>query len=217
MAYVVLLAPTLIPLAGWAGLRQWGRPDWGAVVLPIGVFAAVLAFQGYSHASGSTFPFLRFYIVAIPFATFLAMLAVPVDALAPATRRGRFAPPASPASAIRPGRKRYAVVALVLAVSIPSAAWAMSLPRYAPQEYALGAVLAPDPDSVGEREAVERRIAATFSTERQIAKYLDGLDLPEGSVITDTVYGFAIVAASDKPKTFVVPSDPDFIRLLSDP
>ena len=27
-------------------------------------------------------------------------------------------------------------------------------------------------------------------------------------MITDTVYGFAVVAASDQPKTFVVPSDP---------
>ena len=36
-------------------------------------------------------------------------------------------------------------------------------------------------------------------------------------MITDTVYGFAIVAASDRPKTFVVPSDPDFTALLNDP
>jgi hypothetical protein len=36
-------------------------------------------------------------------------------------------------------------------------------------------------------------------------------------VIVDTVYGFAVVAASTKPKTFVVPSDPDFTALLNDP
>jgi hypothetical protein len=34
-------------------------------------------------------------------------------------------------------------------------------------------------------------------------------------VITDTVYGFAVVVASKKPTTFVVPSDPDFMRLLN--
>ena len=95
--------------------------------------------------------------------------------------------------------------------------WAMTLPRYAPQEYALAAVLAPQPDDVSGRSAVERRIAATFSTERKLADYVDRLDLPESSVITDTVYGFAIVAASDRPKTFVVPSDPDFTQLLNDP
>jgi hypothetical protein len=36
-------------------------------------------------------------------------------------------------------------------------------------------------------------------------------------VIVDTVYGFAVVAASTKPKTFVVPSDSDFTALLNDP
>jgi hypothetical protein len=31
------------------------------------------------------------------------------------------------------------------------------------------------------------------------------------------VYGFAVVAASRKPKMFVLPSDPDFVRILNDP
>jgi hypothetical protein len=77
--------------------------------------------------------------------------------------------------------------------------------------------LVPDPDSVSARKALEHRIAATFSTEREIAHYLEKLDLPESSVITDTVYGFAILAASRNPKTFVVPSDPDFTALLNAP
>ena len=93
----------------------------------------------------------------------------------------------------------------------------MSLPHYAHQEYALRAVIAPDPDSVDPHRAAERKIAASFSTERKFAQYLDNLDLPVSSVIADTVYGFAVVAASAKPKTFVVPSDPDFVRLLNDP
>ena len=93
----------------------------------------------------------------------------------------------------------------------------MSLPTYAPQEYALGVVLNPDRNDTSPKKAAERRIAATFSTERELANYLDGLDLPESSVITDTVYGFAVVAASKKPRTFVLPSDPDFTKLLNDP
>ena len=36
-------------------------------------------------------------------------------------------------------------------------------------------MLRPEPDSVDPQKAVERRIAATFATERQIAEYLDGL------------------------------------------
>jgi hypothetical protein len=36
-------------------------------------------------------------------------------------------------------------------------------------------------------------------------------------VLTDTVYGFAVLAASRHPKVFVVPSDPDFTDLLNAP
>jgi hypothetical protein len=37
------------------------------------------------------------------------------------------------------------------------------------------------------------------------------------SVITDTAYGFAVVVASRNRKTFVLPSDSDFVKLLNDP
>ena len=216
-ACILLLAPTLVPIALWAGVIRLRRPYWPTLIVPLALFGAVLAFQAYSYAAGQTFPFLRFYIAAVPFSACLAMLAVPEREFVPAKRRGRHAPAPPEAPARRRGWLAYAPVALVFAVSVPVAAWGMSLPRYAPQEYALGAVLAPDPDSLSDRTAVERRIAATFSTEREIAHYVDGLDLPDSSVITDTVYGFAIVAASDRPKTFVVPSDPDFTALLNDP
>ena len=83
----------------------------------------------------------------MPFTACLAMLAVPEGEFVPAKRRGRYAP-APPDRHRHAGRGwlAYAPVALVFAVSVPVAAWGMSLPRYAPQEYALGAVLAPDPD-----------------------------------------------------------------------
>lgn len=216
-ACILLLVPTLVPLAVWAGLVRFGRPPLAALAVPVGIFSAVLAFQAYAYAAGSTFPFLRFYIVAIPLAVCLAVLAVPDGTFASGKRPGRWAIAPSPQLAVRHRSLRYAAVALVLAVSIPSTAWAMSLPTYAPQEYALAAILRPDPDSVSQRRAIERRIVATFSTERRIAAFLDGLDLPPGSVITDTVFGFAIVAASKKPDTFVVPSDEDFVRRLNDP
>ena len=214
---VALLAPTLVLLALWAGVVRLRRPYWPTLVIPLMLYGGVLAFQAYSYASGSTFPFLRFYIAAIPFAACLAMLAVPERGFAPAKRRGKYAAAAADTVAPRRGWPAYAPVALVFAVTVPAAGWAMNQPHYAPQEYALAAVLRPDPDAVSDRSAVERSIAATFSTERRIADYLDGLDLPESSVIVDTVYGFAVVAASTKPKTFVVPSDPDFTALLNDP
>lgn len=212
----LLLAPTLIPIGVWAGLIRWRRPNWTMLVPPLAIYGAALSFQALTFAAGSTFPFLRFYIIAIPFAACLAMLAVPDGAFVTPKRRGRNAVAPSPTRSTRT-RAGYAAVALALAVSVPVAGWGMSLPQYAPQEYALAVVINPDPDSTSPQKAVERRIASTFSTERAIAAYLDDLDLPHSSVITDTVYGFAVVAASQHPRTFVVPSDPDFVRLLNNP
>jgi hypothetical protein len=223
----LLLAPTLIPLALAAAVAGWWRRDWAPLLVPILVFGSVLGFQAYSYATGSTFGFLRFYIVAIPLAATLAILLIPARACTITKRRGKYAPSASPETRRAP-RPRHRVGAtrtwpalvaavLLLAVTVPASAWGMSKPKYAPQEYALGAVLAPDPDSVTDRKATEHRIAETFSTERELAAYLDSLGLPEGSVLTDTVYGFAVIAASRKPKTFVVPSDLDFTEYLNDP
>ncbi|MFZ0835774.1 MAG: hypothetical protein WAM92_22435, partial [Mycobacterium sp.] len=208
-----MLAPTLVPIAVWAVIARLRWHDWQALVVPVALYGAVLSFQGYSYATGSTFGFLRFYIAAVPFAATLALLAVPDGALVPGKRRGRYAPPIPqpvPLSARR--RWVFAAGALALAVSLPVTAWGMGQPKYAPQEYALGAVLSPQPDSVAERKQIEHRIAASFSTEREIADFLDRLNLPDSSVLTDTAYGFAVVAASAHPKMYVVPSDVDSLR-----
>jgi hypothetical protein len=218
---ITLLAPTLLPLAGWTLARRWGRPYWPTLLVPVAIYGGALAFQSYSYAAGSTFGFLRFYIIAIPFATCLALLAVPDGVILPTKRPGRFAPPVlvDPAASFRGPHSKlvYVAVALVFAVSVPITAWGMGKPEYAPQEFALGAVLAPQPDDLTEQNAREHRIADTFATERQIAHYLDDLGLPDGSVITDTVYGFAVLAASRNPRMYVIPSDPDFTTILNDP
>ncbi len=214
---ISLLGPALVPIGAWAVASRWRQRNWTVLVVPIAVFGAALAFQVASYAGGSTFPFLRFYIIVIPMTACLAMLAVPDGQFVPAKRRGRYAPPQAAAAPTRHGWPAYVPVVVAFAATIPIVAWGMSLPKYAPQEYALGAVLSPQLDSVDPRKVTEHRIAASFSTEREIAAYLDNLGLPDSSVITDTVYGFAVVVASRSPKTFVVPSDPDFNRLLNDP
>ncbi|MGE2728551.1 ABC transporter [Mycolicibacterium vaccae] len=217
-ACISLLAPTLVPLAAWTVVRRWATPSWRVMLVPLSVYGAALTFQAVSYATGSTFPFLRFFIVAVPLATSLAILSLADGAVRVPTRPGRYAQLSALAIApARHSRRAYVPVAALLALSIPVTAWGMGLPRYAPQEYALGLIVAPEPDNVSEQKKIERRIAASFSTERTIAKYLDDLDLPESSVITDTVHGFAVLAASAKPKTFVIPSDPDFTSLLNEP
>jgi hypothetical protein len=59
--------------------------------------------------------------------------------------------------------------------------------------------------------------ARTFRTEPDVAAYLDSLELPDGSVVTDTLYGYAVVLSSDHPRQFVIPSDHDFVNILNDP
>ena len=36
-------------------------------------------------------------------------------------------------------------------------------------------------------------------------------------MVCDTVYGFAVVVRSTRPRQFVIPSDRDFTRVLNDP
>jgi 4-amino-4-deoxy-L-arabinose transferase-like glycosyltransferase len=216
---MALLAPALIPIGLCVVSRRWRCPSWSVILPPVAVYGAALGFQSLSYASGSTFPFLRFYIVAIPLTACLAMLCAPDTSIVVAKRRGRYAPEPIPPQ--RPVRLRSwlvpSAVAVMLAMSLPITLWGMGQPNYAPQEYALGAVVFPRPDSVSDRAATERRIVATFSTERQIARHLDDLQLPNGSVMVDTEYGFAILAASQRPKVFVVPSDLDFVTDLNEP
>ncbi|MFI6172370.1 ArnT family glycosyltransferase [Nocardia sp. NPDC051052] len=216
--------PLLVPIAGALAVR---RRD-PQVVVPILLCGAVLAFQAFSYASGSTFAFLRFYVAAIPLAAVLTLQVAPVRGLPPSRRPGRHAKTAAPEPEPTSGRHRaraalgapavgMALTLALLAGAIPLTAWGMSSHAISVQEYSLGAVLFPDPDNASERRADERRIAATFGTERRLANYLDAMALPRGAVLMDTVYGFAVVVASHRPDQFVVPSDRDFVKVLNRP
>jgi len=133
---ISLLAPTLVPIAVWGTVRRWRRPNWQLLLVPVTIYGAALAFQAYSYASGSTFPFLRFYIIAIPLSACLAMLAVPEGQLIATTRRGNYAPPQQPPDIVRRRRAAYLPVAAAVAITLPVTAWGMGQPKYARQEYA---------------------------------------------------------------------------------
>ncbi len=203
--------PLLVPVAGALAVR---RRDPAALVALL-LCGAVLAFQALSFASGSTFAFLRFYVAAVPLAAVLVLFAAPARRQPPSRRPGRFATSA-------PVRHRVPVLAAtsavaLLAASLPLTTAGMQDHELAVQEYVLGAVFHPEPDNATAGYADEVRIAKTFSTGRRLADYLDGLELPRGAVLLDTVYGFAVVAASHRADLFVVPSDRDFVRVLNHP
>ncbi|GGG28423.1 hypothetical protein GCM10007304_47870 [Rhodococcoides trifolii] len=211
MAIVVLapVLPVVLPIAAALSLR---RRDLEFLVAPV-VLGSVLAFQLLSFATGSTFGFLRFYICAIPLVTVAAIQWVPARGHLTSRRPGVFARRRPElGSAIRP----VAVTVMALsAVALPVTAFAMVQPSLSSQQYALGSLFDVEPTSTEGMSA--RRVIASFSTERTLAEYLDRQDLAPGSILTDSVYGFAIVAASEHPDRFVVPSDDGFTEVLNEP
>lgn len=101
---------------------------------------------------------------------------------------------------------------LVGVVAIP-AAWAtLTDPDLGVQEHPVRSIVAGHPVDDGDAQHL-----AEFHTERRLAQYIDGLHLPDGSVIVDTSSAFAVVLASNHPKQFVIPSDRDFNRILDQP
>ncbi|TQF69227.1 glycosyltransferase family 39 protein [Rhodococcus spelaei] len=212
-ASILVLAPAmplLVPAVAALAIR---RRDV-EVLVPTLLFGSVLAFQAYSYVTGVTFPFLRFYICVIPLVAVYALQFSPVRGTLQSRRPGAYSAPRDERQSRMPVVALVAVLAL--AVSIPVTVVAMGNRHLSVQQYALGVLF-----GAGENDPVEqakqRAIVDTFATERQIADYLDAMNLPEGSVLMDTVYGFSIVAASKNPKQFVVPSDKDFVGALNDP
>jgi hypothetical protein len=51
----------------------------------------------------------------------------------------------------------------------------------------------------------------------RIGAEIDALGLPDGSVLTDSAYSYAIILASRRPRQFVISSDRDFAAVLADP
>ncbi|WP_328395255.1 ABC transporter [Nocardia sp. NBC_00416] len=211
---IMVLGPALPILIPIALALAWQRRD--PEVLATGVvFGAVLVFATRNYMTGTTFPFLRFYMSAIPLMIVLACQLVPVRGEVPARRPGRHRRPRVTAPGARLAPAVFAT-AVVLVTPVITGALMMS-PTLSVQQYALQEIVFPDPDDTSATRSEERRIIASFHTERELAQYLDTLGLPDSSVLMDTVYGFAVFTAADRPRTYIIPSDQDFITILNDP
>jgi hypothetical protein len=198
------LLPTLIAVGLLLTLlRRDFRPLAAMAVLGGG-----LAFSAWGAVTGRTGGFLRYYICAIPLSVMLA--------IAMAARRGRWWPRSQTAgNPLRPARMVPAVLALLaVAVTVPPifTTWsAMQDPRHGTEEAALlEPILHP-------RQFT--RTPSTYYSALGIAKYVDGLHLPNGSVIVDNSEGCVpfVLLLSRHPAQFIIPNDRDFEKLLSDP
>ena len=105
--------------------------------------------------------------------------------------------------------------ALVLALlSVPVAAVGMLDGTVAVEESRdIGALLGPEAASADRPGAALR----TFAGEQKVAKYLDSMNLPRGTVLMDVFSAFPIALWSEHPEQFVITTDHDFKQVLADP
>ncbi|PTR25769.1 dolichyl-phosphate-mannose-protein mannosyltransferase [Rhodococcus sp. OK519] len=206
---IMVLAPALPLLLAVAAALAYRRRD-GAILVPSMIFGSILGTQSLLYLMDSTFPFLRFYITAIPFAFVLVVLLAPQQIPVVSHRPGKLAVPTPDPTSVRGPSPLLAVAMSLLVGSTGVTAVAMGNERLAGLEYPVASAI-----MAGGRSDFDS--VRNFSAERRIAQYLDNLDLPEGSVLLDTVQSFAIVTSSAKPKQFVITSDTDFVRILDDP
>ncbi|WP_336881349.1 ABC transporter [Rhodococcus globerulus] len=210
---IAVLGPAFPVLAAAAIVLAWRRRD-PEVIVPIVLLGSVLGAQTLLYMMGSTFPFLRFYLAVVPLCFVLAVLISPRERPVVSRRPGRAASPELVRDQPKySGPSIMLVVSLVLLLGSTAVTFvAMGSPRLASLEHSLASVVIP-----GRQDAAEQAILRTFGAERRIADYLDDLDLPDGSVLTDTVLAFGVITASDNPKQFVITSDTDFVKILNNP
>lgn len=190
------LGPVVAVAAAVVALR---RRD-PAVAVPVAVLGSVLAFEWVLRAAGELFGFLRYQIAVLPLVTVLLALLL-----------ARGAP--------RPGRLRAAGACLLAVAVLGSSAWGSAAliltdPVRATQEYhriaPVVAALTGGPPVAGDANGM-------WAQDREIARRIDVLHLPDGSVLADSGAAFAVLAASAHPSTFLVTSDDGFDAALADP
>ncbi|WP_460868976.1 ABC transporter [Rhodococcus aerolatus] len=212
-AELLVLSPAFPVVLVIAAVVSWRRRDPEALA-PVLLLGSVLGVQALLYVQGATFPLLRFYIGVVPLTFCLLVLVHRPTGVVSSRRMGPAARPRPPQRSRRyTGPSLYSVAAVALvAAGIPVTVLGMGDARLGALEHSLASVVVPGRDVPEERTDLR-----TFAADRRIADHLDSLELPDGSVLLDTVLSYAVVASSDHPRQFVVTSDSDFVPVLNDP
>lgn len=208
---VIGLAPHLVALLAMASaLALWRRDP--KILAVVAVMGGVLLFGAWAFLTGRSFGWLRFYIALIPLVVLLGGVTVSTQ------RAGR-----SPIAVARipDWARRWGGFGARVVV----AAWVILL-LVAGSAASLRTMLDPH---LGREEAYTMH-GWLLGADRQstlpdqthvaggaVARYLDGLSHPDGSVLVDVATGFPIVLQSDRPSQFVITPDRDFPASLNDP
>ena len=209
----------LEPLLAVAGVicivRSVSRRDAG-ILAPVVVLSAVVAFMYWAYSTGTILRSLRYFIVIIPLAVVMVGMAVApprsrIFSTKPIRLARRFR------SSLHARSFRSATVAgvclLTLAAGIPGGALAVLSPATNQSDaYPLQALLNRGTQTTEQQLATKR-----WTTDREVAAYIDSMHPGRGSVLVDDFLGFVVVMTSEHPDQFVITSDRDFQAILADP
>jgi hypothetical protein len=199
-----VLSPLAASVAAVAAVVAARRRD-GRFGVPVVLFGPMLVFDSFQYLHGSLPGLLRYQIGVLPLTLVLVGLI-----LAPA------APSAPPEAVVVSGRALpWALgVSVIVVSSVVCSAAVFTEPTYASQEYAYlrPAVLS----LLGDRLTNDGG-NGDLDQDMAVAHFIDGLHLPAGAVLLDSGSGFAVLAATQRPRMFVIPPDTDFQAAVTDP
>jgi hypothetical protein len=217
---ILVLAPLSLPVGAvaiWRGVRERKL----VFLAPLVLFGSVLVFEAAAYLRGSLFGFLRYQIAVVPlFAVLLAVALIPAAESSEEQHGRRSINGASPRIRVtlhrlrRPGSGALLAAALLIPGIVTTTYAGMTSYRLANQEFyhvrpvilRLAGGKTSDPGADG-----------FFDVDGHVSGDLDRLRLPTGSVLLDAGPGFAVLAASHRPRQFVINSDHDFAGSLLDP
>lgn len=192
------LTPLLLPILAIGFVTALVRRD-ATILAMVAVFGSIIVFALWAWLTGKTGGWLRYYITVIPFTALAAGWAIGHvwswwDMPGRAGWIGR---------AFVGGRRSLAIgvtgaVLAMLAVSLPSGAGVLF------------------DRTLGRPEGTINDIRR-WESGRDVAAYIDGMGLDEGSVLLDVFLGFPIVLHTEDPRQFVITPDRDFPAVLQDP
>ena len=217
---ILVLAPLILPVGAvaiWRGVRERKL----VILAPLVLFGSVLGFEAAAYLRGSLFGFLRYQISVVPlFAVLLAVALIPAAENFEAQHARRLINGASLRIRViqrrlwRLGGGALLATALLIPGIVTTTYAAMTSYSLANQEFyhvrpvilRLAGGKTNDPGADG-----------FFDVDERVSGDLDRLRLPIGSVLLDAGPGFAVLAASHRPRQFVITSDRDFAGALLDP
>lgn len=206
LAQSIALAPSLPLLLPIAAFLGWRRRDPDLLIMTAALGPA-LSFSVVSIALGATFPFMRFTVLSVVVAMTTAIFLWP---RVEANDVWRYRLPVERWRATRL-RAGAVAVTLLIAAGMPTSLAALNDPQLGSQDRAIAAAF------LGSTSPRDRQTLRTFSAERRLAAFLDAELVHSDRILVDTQQGFAILAATEHPERFIVPSDRLFQRALDDP